>query len=475
MDTSCTFARWWPALLAPFTLVAALSALVPDAAVVGTPDQLFAIVVIAASLCAAAAIALLWRAHQTDTVELAWVGLFFFACSMLPLVHGITTPGVLYGPNAATASSIALAIPLGLAAAAPAALGRYHMLSRRWRGWVGGWMLVITATCTVLLAAPDLVPVLDGRSPIGLLVIGGSLAGSIALGRRHLVVADVAQRSGPAVIAAGYALVAAAPAVFLGATPYSVGFWAAHIVDIGGVFAATIGGLVVYRRSRSMSEVLKPIIAVDPIAALEVGMHPAVTEFVAELDRKDQMTRDHVVRTAELAIEVAAAMQLPADVQREAGLVGALHDIGKLQIPDEILTKNSALTHDEWQIMRTHPALGADLVAASPPLVSLAPAIRAHHERYDGRGYPDGLAGDQIPLVARIVAACDSFDAMAHSRHYRTGMSIDVVIEELREHAGEQWDSAAALAVMTIAERRPAVDPRLFADAADYACDCLRS
>lgn len=187
------------------------------------------------------------------------------------------------------------------------------------------------------------------------------------------------------------------------------------------------------------------------------------------------MTRDHVVRTAELAIEVAAAMQLPADVQREAGLVGALHDIGKLQIPDEILTKNSALTHDEWQIMRTHPALGADLVAASPPLVSLAPAIRAHHERYDGRGYPDGLAGDQIPLVARIVAACDSFDAMAHSRHYRTGMSIDVVIEELREHAGEQWDPAAALAVMTIAERRPAVDPRLFADAADYACDCLRS
>ena len=459
--------------LAPFVIQMLCALAWPDDGISGTPELLFTVVVIAASLCVVTSGLVLWRGISTATPELAWFGLFFFSVSVLPLVHGLTTPGVLYGANAATMLSVVLAIPVGVMAASPTLLPRHGRMARAWRGWTYSWLAVILVLGTVLLIAPNIVGAPNMRSVPGIAVIGISVAGCLLLGWRHVVLARIARRAAPLVIAAGYSFVAGSFAVLLGSEPMSAGFWLAHIFDVAGVFAGTIGGFVLYGRPRSMAAVLAPIVAVEPIAALEVGLHPDVIDFVNDLDEKDPMTRDHVVRTAELAIEVAALMRLPAEVQRDAGLVGTLHDIGKLRIPDEVLSKPGVLNDVEWRIMQTHAEVGGTIVASSSALASLAPAVRGHHERLDGGGYPDGLAGDQIPLLARIVAVCDAYDAMAYTRRYRSGMELDTVLEILRDNAGTQWDPLVVQAVITLVSKRPITEPQLLASQRARRCDCL--
>jgi HD-GYP domain-containing protein (c-di-GMP phosphodiesterase class II) len=118
-----------------------------------------------------------------------------------------------------------------------------------------------------------------------------------------------------------------------------------------------------------------------------------------------------------------------------------VHDIGKIGIPDAILRKTGPLSREETEVMKRHPLIGEQIVSGLRTAGSLRAIIRHHHERIDGRGYPDGLAGNQIPLLARIVAVCDAFDAMVSERPYRYGYRPEHALEELRAGAGTQWDS----------------------------------
>jgi HD-GYP domain-containing protein (c-di-GMP phosphodiesterase class II) len=143
---------------------------------------------------------------------------------------------------------------------------------------------------------------------------------------------------------------------------------------------------------------------------------------------------------AELAARVAArlgASPTERELVRQAAL---LHDLGKLAIPPEILMKAGPLDPHEWDIVRTHPDRGAEILLRAPGLASLAAAVRASHERWDGGGYPNRLTGPEIPFAARIVAACDAFDAMVTERPYSSALAPEAAIAELQECAGSQFD-----------------------------------
>ncbi len=418
------------------------------------PVLLFWGVVIAASLCFVAAICLMALAHRNQQAELGFVALFFVSASLLPLVHGITTPGVLYAQNSATAASVFWAVPVGIAAMSPGLL-RSHWIGRsiaaRWQRWAVAWILIMAAISGTMLVSPNLVPVPEMGSRAAIASAFVFLAATILAAWRHARLAQIAQHNGPLVVAFGYVLVGSSVLVFISGPPYAPHFWLAHALDIGGVFLATIGGVVVYLRTGNSRSVIAPVVAVDPHAALELGLSPLVHEFVADLETKDQITRDHVVRCASLAVELAGSLGLRPSQLRQAGLVGLLHDVGKLRIPDDILKKPGRLSDPEMAVIQTHSAVGFDLLIQSPGLEPLAPLVRSHHERIDGRGYPDELQGDQIPLIARLIAVCDAFDAMTMTRQYREGMPIERAHAILREHAGSQWDEemVAALILLT--------------------------
>jgi len=162
--------------------------------------------------------------------------------------------------------------------------------------------------------------------------------------------------------------------------------------------------------------------------------------LTSALDQRDRVTDGHSRRVADLSLIVARELGIDGDDLLDIERAAILHDIGKLAVPDAILSKPAALTSDEWLEMRRHPDVGHDLVRDVPFLGRAAEIIRSHHERFDGTGYPRNLKGQEIPLGARIFAVVDAYDAMTSDRPYRLARSHEEALEEIRHQVGTQFD-----------------------------------
>ncbi len=165
---------------------------------------------------------------------------------------------------------------------------------------------------------------------------------------------------------------------------------------------------------------------------------------------KSQETEEHAERLIQLSKSIGIAMALTDDQLNELELLSTLHDIGKMSINANILSKNGKLTNEEWKEMRKHPEVGFRIAQATSELIPIAKYILCHHERWDGKGYPQGLTGEQIPLLSRILAIVDSFDAMTNDRSYRSAMTKEAAIEEIRINSGTQFDPAIAQLFLNI-------------------------
>jgi diguanylate cyclase (GGDEF)-like protein len=162
--------------------------------------------------------------------------------------------------------------------------------------------------------------------------------------------------------------------------------------------------------------------------------------LLSVLNERDAELRGHLTSVAQLARAVGRRLELPPHELHDLGLAAELHDVGKLAIPDTILSKPDALNEDEWHFIHRHTLVGERILSAAPSLARIGRLVRATHERVDGLGYPDGLGGEDIPLLSRIISACDAFFAMTEERPYRRAMASENAIAELRRCAGSQFD-----------------------------------
>ena len=190
------------------------------------------------------------------------------------------------------------------------------------------------------------------------------------------------------------------------------------------------------------------------ISALERGYLDTIRSLAAAVDAKDPYTRGHADRVAALAVEIGQELGLAEGALKALEYAGILHDIGKIGIPDAILAKRGALGPEEMALVRDHPRIGAEIVAGVEFLERAIPAIRSHHERWDGTGYPDRLAGEAIPLVARIVNIADTWDACTSRRPYQEPIPSDVVVAILEGLKGTQTDPAVHDALLRTLQRR---------------------
>lgn len=165
-----------------------------------------------------------------------------------------------------------------------------------------------------------------------------------------------------------------------------------------------------------------------------------IRSLTATIDAKDPYTCGHSERVARIASRIGEQMELPAEMLSDLYLAGLLHDIGKIGIEDRVLRKPDKLTDEEFDHIKQHPVIGDRIISNIKQLEHLRPGVRNHHERYDGDGYPDGLKGEEIPLMARILAVADSYDAMMSSRPYRQAMPAQKLERLMVEGAGTQWD-----------------------------------
>jgi len=438
---------WSVAVLAPALCVLVFGFGSWSSVVWGSPRAQFWTV----SIAAVPAIALTgYVAHLGWTRRRAEVGLLgsgLAALSMFLLVHGLTAPGVRYGPNTAVATSVFIGVPLALftciAIVFPDSTFS-RTIARHWRGWSLGLLAGAAALAAFMLVRPSAIPAPPGRhSLFTITVVAVCVFAAVRISMRHVRLFEVGHRGGSLVGAVSMAQLGTVMLVFLLPSAYSPGWWLAHVVGFAAIFAGCFGVMSAYRENAGVDEIAEPILDRDPLIALELGLSPEILAFIDALGKKDALTREHVIRVADLAIRVGARAGISHTDLRTLGLGALLHDIGKLVVPDDILKKPAGLTDEEYVLVQSHPLDGAHMLdLASPALRPVAPLVRWHHERWDGKGYPDQIGGPDLPLAAMIVSVCDAWDAMTALRVYRDAMPIEKARSIMQDGAGKQWNAA---------------------------------
>ena len=173
---------------------------------------------------------------------------------------------------------------------------------------------------------------------------------------------------------------------------------------------------------------------------LKETFHHTAAALAEAVNSRDPYTGGHVKRGRGYALQLALTLEMPMQQRDALQLAAILHDIGKIGIDDAMLRKSGSLTDEEQRTMRRHPEIGAHILAMVDGMKEVVPAVRHHHEWFDGSGYPDGLAGEHIPLPARIIAIVDAFDALTTDRPYRAALSVSAALDELALGAGTHFD-----------------------------------
>jgi putative nucleotidyltransferase with HDIG domain len=196
---------------------------------------------------------------------------------------------------------------------------------------------------------------------------------------------------------------------------------------------------------------LQNAILFEDVRGLMMGL---LHSMVSAVDAKDAYTCGHSERVALVARELAQIAGLPAATVERVYMAGLLHDVGKIGVPESVLQKPGKLTNEEFDLMKQHPEIGARILRDVKQLEDILPGVLHHHERWDGRGYPAKLVGENIPLMGRIICLADCFDAMTSNRTYRRALPFEVAMVEIRNGAGTQFDPALADAFIAIGEKR---------------------
>jgi putative nucleotidyltransferase with HDIG domain len=395
------------------------------------------------------------------------------------LGHGLTTPGI--GEAVSTAGSLY---------GGPVTAGAKHA-----NYWVGRFPVMALASFAVALGLAGMrrdtaVHRFVARHTQGVLVVPASVVGVVVAGLAlkpevgigsHLVAGEHAaqhvvegvavallvvtgvvhwqrwrlgrDRVQFALMAACWLSAQALVALELG-TQWRASWWDYHAYLLTGFGAAVYAVVTNYRRSRTIDSVLGSVFSSNPLEHIEQGYPEALKALVAAVEARDSYTAGHSARVAALSVELGVELKLSPEALRHLAQGALLHDIGKIGIPDSILNKPGRLDPEERAWIEQHPIIGSELVRSAPSLRDAVDVVHHHHERIDGNGYPDKLAGDAIPLHARIAAVADVWDALTTDRAYRPGWPEADALAHIVAGRGTHLDPACVDALVELLARR---------------------
>ncbi len=330
-------------------------------------------------------------------------------------------------------TSVPVGGPLSAAAFVPRdQLGRVIALQRS-ASLVSGWSAVIVAALTAFAAVR-----LTGGSPNALNHLGyiSVLLGAYLIGARAAVLTSVS---------VGVLLGPAAAWLGLPGGNEGAEAWLAR-----GIMFLVVGSAVGY-----LFERLRHAVAGWERSVIEVAerQRDGMVALARGAEARDHVTGEHIYRCRDLAGALARETGMGQHQADDVAWAAMLHDIGKLHVPDGVLLKPGPLTAEEWEVMRRHPIWGEQILAGGLGFETARRIARSHHEDFDGRGYPDRLGGEAIPLEARIVRVADAYDAMTHIRPYKTARTAEWAFEELERCAGSQFDPELVRLFLALLER----------------------
>jgi HD-GYP domain-containing protein (c-di-GMP phosphodiesterase class II) len=474
--------------------------------VVGSGTPHFFIVSAVAGTALALALAVMWAARHLPDARTFFLAMGFLAMAGIFVAHGAATgpffhrgqagghqhsaapapdPFVAYGGEYGGPPGGGMAVPATVSgsAAVAAARGRAVGLSarlsllvsalcfalamidlrlrlaesivRRWSLLAGASAALLCGYVVVALAAPMALHRLSVESER--LSWAVAVVTWLALGFagwRFLQAYRLAALPLQGTMALGMALLAEAQWFMLRAPLWHLSWWEYHVAMLAGFLAPVLGLLWQYRTSGDLGAVVEGLFLRDQVKGLRAGDPRALTALAAAVAAKDSETDAHTERVGELAVAIGRRVGLTDDRLELLRWAGRLHDLGKIGVPNAILRKPGRLTDAEFAVIKRHSKRGGRVVKRSRMLAEAAPFIRAHHERMNGTGYPDGLVGEAIPLEARVIAVADVWDALTCERPYRAAMPFDQAAAIIRRESGDLLDPRCVTALFESLEER---------------------
>ncbi len=430
---------------------------------IDVPREHFVIVTVVSLLAFALAALLAVAAVQIAQYRILFLCLGFMAMGGIFAVHGIETPGALMSGGYAAAvkgvsAFLALFVPALFFAASSTPITA--AFERRLPYSPAGWLIILVGTALAIyavlaIASSQLVAAIPfGVKPYSTAMAGTTFVLLLFAAARQARAFVAARLPLQGVLGIGFVLLAEAQIIMLIGSPWRLSWWEYHVLMLVAVGIALASLTVQRAKGQSLRSVMEATLELEVKVGVELEHADTIVALAAAVEARDENTRGHNHRVAELCVQIGRAMELPTDTLRTLARAGLLHDVGKIGMPDSILSKPSALNPEEWIVIKRHPEVGHDILSRVPNLRREAAIVVAHHERIDGSGYPRGLRGDQIPLEARIVAVADTYDVLISDRPYRKAFNRQDAIRILRQEAGTHlWDPAVRALLRSLGER----------------------
>jgi HD-GYP domain-containing protein (c-di-GMP phosphodiesterase class II) len=410
------------------------------------------------SLAAAAACIIVMASAATlQNTRLVFLGLAFLTIAGVFSVHGLMTPGFIehefYHSVAVSGWLSAFGGCLFVAlsvATLPHSIE--HFVERNGRAFFIGAILLVAAyieLSVTMNAWLDWIP-LTTNVTLSFGLAGLALGGFAAW--RYWEAYQFARLPSQIAMIVALVLLLEVQAIIIWGTAWHISWWLYHAL-YGVAFAVLfIGWALEAKRAGTLRAIADALSMRDALAQLNRGLDSRIVELVDAVEAKDQETFGHVRRVSGYALAVGKRMELSPSALRMLAMAAEMHDVGKISIPSSLLSKPGPLTPDEYDVVKTHTSRGYEIAQQVKALHELSNVIRGHHERFDGAGYPDGLAGDAIPLFSRIIAVVDSYDAMTSKRPYRNGRAHAEAIAEIKTKSGQQFDPRCVEAFLAVFE-----------------------
>jgi len=415
---------------------------------------------VTALAAAVAAVALTIVGARRRDARTVLVGTSFSAMAALLALHGIATPGMLVGPNGVVSFTGGATLPVGAAVLALSAFPAF----RRPEGvrpllfLQAALLTTIVALGAIGLLRPDSVPgVPEPGSDAAKTLLAAGLAFYALLALRALRTFLLTRRRADLLVLIGIVWLAAAlpPAMLL--RYFELGWWLGHGFELLGILVVGVPVALDLRRSAQSRPLAGDLCGSELVAAEEAYLGSHVRALTVRLAEKDEYTEEHTRRVALRAVQVGEVLGLSPGRVRALATGALVHDIGKLSVPNRILKKPGPLTDDEFAVVKGHAEWGDRMLSDLGFKEDVRQLVRDHHERLDGSGYPNGIAGSAISLDARILAVCDVYDALVSQRVYREAWTHERAVALLRDESGTAFDPkcVAALERVLARERVP--------------------
>lgn len=450
------------AAVIPYLLFEALrNGILPDPRVI-MPHGHFYIVSAASLLAAVIAAAVGIAGRRLRNIKVSFLALSFISLSLIFMLHGLSTPNFLLSVTHVPAVSAQISMLLASFWLWLSSLPSDHRLtawlSRRHDALLPGWitgLLLFSIVCMIHPHIMDFLP-LTAKPLNGLVTAVVVLLNAYTMWKYYQTYRYSRFPLQLSIVYSAGLFITTQLIMVLGDT-WQLSWWMYHFLLLASMTAMLIGMMKQYSVKGSLAPAMRALFTNDPFERMTSSLSPSVKALIAATEKKDSYTAGHTFRVAMYAFRLAEELRLAPEQIRAIAQGTLVHDVGKISIPDAVLNKPSRLDAEERFVIEKHPEYGYEMCRGLGFMKEELQIVRSHHEKWDGTGYPDRLRGEEIHLLARIVAVADVYDALTSERSYREAWSHEKAVSFLIEQSGKHFDPECVEAWVRLCERNPSV------------------